>query len=103
MLNYYICTRSAHLVDILRWMFELGRAVTVSKLWWEMDQDLSFKHKDKKFKYEEEIWSIVEFLESEVLLNSHLPSIQNFLMNFWQFYYSTVTLVLEIANVSICE
>jgi hypothetical protein len=32
----------------------------VSKLWWEIDQDPSFKHKDKKFKYEEEIWPIVE-------------------------------------------
>jgi hypothetical protein len=36
-----------------------------------------------------------------VLLNSHLLSIQKSFMNFWQFYYSTVTLVLEIANVSI--
>jgi hypothetical protein len=49
-------------VDILRWMFESSRTVTVSKLWWEIDQDSSFKCEDKKFKYEEEIWPIVDFL-----------------------------------------
>jgi hypothetical protein len=58
-------TRSTHLVDILGWMFESSRTVTVSKLWWEMDRDPSFKHEDKKFKYDEEIWPIVEYLESE--------------------------------------
>jgi hypothetical protein len=73
MLNYCNYTRSTYLVDILRWMFESSRTVTVSKLWWEIDRDPSFKCEDKKFKYEEEIWPIVDFL-----VNSHQDSIQEF-------------------------
>jgi hypothetical protein len=46
-------------------MFESSRDITVSELWWEMDRDPSFKCEDKKFKYEEQIWPVVEFLERE--------------------------------------
>jgi hypothetical protein len=81
-------------------MFESSRTVTVSKLWWEIDRDPSFKCEDKKFKYEEEIWPIVDFL-----VNSHQDSIQEFLLrifgNFRKIFTGTVTLVPEIANGSI--
>jgi len=32
---------------------------------WEMNLDPDFTGEDKKYKYEEEIWSTVEFLESK--------------------------------------
>jgi len=46
-------------------MFQSSKTVTVSKLWWEMDRGPYFKRKDEKYNYEEEIWPVVEFLESE--------------------------------------